>query len=153
MRELFLTLTILAGKDSISDAFWAKVSKLISLDALLLLRVIWMTPPAVTWLSPPLCVPATPFWDGGGSFEAWDQIFVEGGPSGDCPSLDKRRERRGAVCCASEVSAGFVATFSGDGTGADDTVHVWASGSCCGSTGWTSSFLDAVSGGHGSEGG
>lgn len=51
-------------------------------------------------------------------------MFVEGGPSGDCPSLDRRRERRGAICCASEVSAGFVATFSGHGSGTDDTVQV-----------------------------
>lgn len=73
-------------------------------------------------------------------------MFVEGGPSGDCPSLERRRERRGAAGCASEVSVGFVATFSGHGSGTADSSQVWASGSAD----WTSSFLDAVSGGHGS---
>lgn len=60
------SFTIFAGRDSISDAFCARVSKLISLDALLLLR---MTPPVVTWLSTAFaaCAPATPFWGGGGS--------------------------------------------------------------------------------------
>lgn len=145
-----LTLTLLAGKDSISDAFWASVSRLISLDALLLLRVVWMTPPAVPWLSPPLCTPATPFCDdagGGGSFDAWPQMFVAGGPSGDCPSLDRRRERRGAACCASAVSA---AAFSGHGSGADDTVQVGTSGFRCGSIDLTSSFSHMESGGQAS---
>lgn len=51
-------------------------------------------------------------------------MFVEGGPSGDCPSLDRRRDRRGAAGCASEVSAGFVVTFSGHGSGRDDASQV-----------------------------
>lgn len=62
-------------------------------------------------------------------------MFVEGGPSGDCPSLERRRERRGAAGVASEGSAGFVATFSGHGSGTDDASLVGASGFCCGSTG------------------
>lgn len=51
-------------------------------------------------------------------------MFVDGGPSGDCPSLERRRERRGAPGVASEGSAGFVATFSGHGSGTGDALWV-----------------------------
>lgn len=44
---------------------------------------------------------------------------MEGGPNGDCPSLERRRERRGAASGAFEGSAGFVGTFSGPGSGTD----------------------------------
>lgn len=54
----------------LSAAVCARVSRLISLDALLLRLLIWMTPPVVTGPSPPFCPPATPLWDGGGSLEA-----------------------------------------------------------------------------------
>lgn len=62
-------------------------------------------------------------------------MFAEGGPSGDCPSLERRRERRGAAGVASEGSVGFAATFSGHGSGRDGASLVGASGFCCGSTG------------------
>lgn len=51
-------------------------------------------------------------------------MFVEGGPSGDCPSLERRRERLGAADFVSEGSAGFVATFSGNGSGTGDESQV-----------------------------
>lgn len=79
------TLVSLAG--SIFDACWARVSKLISFEALLRLLVIWMTPPVAAVVAP--------FWDV--SFVSCEQMFVGGGPSGDCPSLERRRERRGAA--------------------------------------------------------
>lgn len=52
-------------------------------------------------------------------------MFVEGGPSGDCPSLERRRERRGAADGASAGSAaGFVAFFSVLGSEMDDALRV-----------------------------
>ena len=47
-----------------------------------------------------------------------------GGPSGDCPSLERRRERRGAAGCESEASAGSAASFSGPGSGTADVSQV-----------------------------
>lgn len=80
-------------------------------------------------------------------------MFVGGGPGGDCPSLDRRRERRGAAAFAGSV--GFVPAFSGHGSGAADESRVCASGSCCGSAAWTSSLdpgLDCGLDAGGSEG-
>lgn len=51
-------------------------------------------------------------------------MFVGGGPGGDWPSLERRRERRGAAGAASEGSAGFVATISGHGSGLSDASGV-----------------------------
>lgn len=87
-----------------------------------------MTPPVAAWLSAPFApvTPATPFWGGGGSsLEAWDHMFPGGGPSGDCPSLERRRERRGAPEAESTVSKGFVApTFSEHAAGNADASQV-----------------------------
>lgn len=49
---------------------------------------------------------------------------MEGGPSGDCPSLERRRERRGAANDASEGSSGFAGAFSGHGFGTDDASQI-----------------------------
>lgn len=51
-------------------------------------------------------------------------MFVGVGPRGDCPSLERRRERRGAARDASGGSAGFVATLSGHGLVTDDASQI-----------------------------
>lgn len=91
-----------------------------------------MTPPVAAWVSAPFAAvtPATPFWGSGGggssgSLEAWDHMFAGGEPSGDSPSLERRRERRGAAVAESTASKGFVvATFSEDGSGSADATPV-----------------------------
>lgn len=104
------------GSDSLSEAFWARVSKLISFDALLLRRVLWITPPVGPCLSPPSRLATTPFW--GTSLKVWFQGDSEGGStSGDSPSLERRRERRGAAGDASEEGdMGSDVSFGGQGS-------------------------------------
>lgn len=114
--SLDILATLAAGIDSISEAFWARVSRLISFDALR--RVLWMTPPVGPWPSPilPSSPPATTlFW--GTSLEGWFKEVSEGRPPrGDSPSLERRRERRGAAKGASEEGdMGLGVTIGGQG--------------------------------------
>lgn len=51
-------------------------------------------------------------------------MFMEGRPSGDCPSLERRRERRGAASEASECSVRFRGNFSKHGLDTDDASHI-----------------------------
>lgn len=73
-------------------------------------------------------------------------MFATGGARGETPSLDRRRERRGAAAAvaagASEDSVGSAETFS-------CTVDVSLVGGCS-STVWTFSLLDTASDGQAS---
>lgn len=64
---------------------------------------------------------------------------MEGGPSGDCPSLDKRRDRRGAASGGFNGFSGLTGTLSEPCLAADVASLVLASGSCC-STDFASSL-------------
>lgn len=77
---------------------------------------------------------------------------MDGGASGESPSLERRRERRGTTGVSSEASVGFEEGFSGHGLGKTDVSLGWASASCCCTIDWTVSFLGLLLGGHGSGG-
>jgi len=119
------TLPPLAGRDSRSDACCARVSRLISFDALRLRRGLLITPPVVPGASVPV---GKPFLESSGG-------GVQGSVApGDCPSLDRRRERRGRT--PEEAPAAALAglehnTLSGDSSTVADESLDWTSASCC----------------------
>lgn len=73
-------------------------------------------------------------------------MFVGGGPRGDCPSFERRRDLRGGAAPESKGSAGFGAALSEQGSSAADTAEAWTSDFCSGSIDGTSSFLGTASG-------
>lgn len=85
------TLTT-CGKDSISEAFWARVSRLTSWDTLRFLRVLWMTPVGAAWMS------RAPFWEPCSPGAAWSvEPGRKGLSDGAPPSLESRRDLRSCV--------------------------------------------------------